>query len=432
MASNRRGPAGALVIFATLTRVGVKETQKPDGSVHRVFWAPDEVFAPESLATLAGVPITIGHPERIDGLCMPVTPANWRTLTVGHVAGTPHRAGKFVLGEIHIQHDAAIDRVERGELLELSTGYAYDLDPTPGVFEGEPYDVVHRNIRHHHVGLGPPGFARWGPDVRLHLDDAGVTSVNRFTKQPMEQAMRYDQANAPRSYADQVAEGVLRGELALAGFDVPRNAAPAFLEGMRLAMVRGGRVVRRADSRSAHAISATIADPFRLLTATIRDGRADAALGDDGRATAGTATPEETMNSTNAQRDRMFAAMKDRWRTGRAAKPATPGDDSLKRGAIHSTEPSPSGTSQTSRGSTERVQAPSLGGNSGDPAGELGASEGMWDGAETRAAESAMFQRAKDAWKKPKRDRNGKGHKRRDYRWRKRAGPVQFTDRMSE
>ncbi len=387
MASNRRSSAGALVTFATLTRVGVKEMQKPDGSVLRVLWPPDEVFAPESLATLAGAPITIGHPERIDGLCMPVTPANWRTLTVGHVAGTPHKAGKFVQGEIHIQHDAAIDRVERGELLELSTGYAYELDPTPGVFEGEPYDVVHRNIRHHHVGLGPPGFARWGPDVRLHLDDAGVTSVNRFTKQPMEQAMRYDQANAPRSYADQVAHGkalALRYQLEAAGVEVPQSAADPWIEGLFLAYSRAGKLTPRADAHAAaYARSAAIADPFGFFTIMTADDRADAA-GDA---------------KTENARENMISRAKNAWRTPRADS-----DASRERRVRRPTTPAPSGTRRIP--SSEYAAPDTFGGNTGDPAGDLGGAECVFDGAETRAAQDNMLQRLKDGWKKQKRDRS--------------------------
>jgi 8-oxo-dGTP pyrophosphatase MutT (NUDIX family) len=56
-----------------------------------------------------------------------------------------------------------IDLVESEEQREISCGYLYDPDMTPGVFHGEKYDGVMRNIRGNHVAIVEEGRA--GPDV---------------------------------------------------------------------------------------------------------------------------------------------------------------------------------------------------------------------------------------------------------------------------
>ena len=56
-----------------------------------------------------------------------------------------------------------IELVESEEQQEISCGYHYDPDMTPGTFNGEPYDGVMRNIRGNHVAIVEEGRA--GPDV---------------------------------------------------------------------------------------------------------------------------------------------------------------------------------------------------------------------------------------------------------------------------
>lgn len=165
----RKTPQGGLVADANLSRIGVLEYRNPDGSVRRELRHPDEVFKPDSLATFAHAPLTVDHP----GL---VTPDNWQKVTVGHVAGSPSKDGKMLAGEVHIQDGRTIDRVERGELVELSCGYQCRLEMTPGEYEGQKYDAIQRDIRGNHVALGPKGWGRAGPEVRLHLDGGASVS----------------------------------------------------------------------------------------------------------------------------------------------------------------------------------------------------------------------------------------------------------------
>ena len=57
----------------------------------------------------------------------------------------------------------AIDDIESGEKVELSSAYRYRADMTPGNFEGKSYDGVMRDINGNHVALVKEGRA--GPDV---------------------------------------------------------------------------------------------------------------------------------------------------------------------------------------------------------------------------------------------------------------------------
>ena len=44
-----------------LTRVGIFEYRRPDGSIRRELRLPEEVFAPESLASYKGKPVILTH-----------------------------------------------------------------------------------------------------------------------------------------------------------------------------------------------------------------------------------------------------------------------------------------------------------------------------------------------------------------------------------
>lgn len=57
----------------------------------------------------------------------------------------------------------SIDDIESEEIQEISCGYYYDPDMTPGTYEGMAYDGVMRNIRGNHITIVPEGRA--GSDV---------------------------------------------------------------------------------------------------------------------------------------------------------------------------------------------------------------------------------------------------------------------------
>ena len=168
----RRTPHGGLIARANLTRTGVFTYAMPDGSSRRELRHPDDVFAADSLATYPHAPVTVDHPGRVDT-------KNWRDHAVGHVAGAVKREGDFVSGELTVEDSDAIARAESGKLQEISCGYQCGIDATPGTYDGQDYDVRQKDIRINHVAMGPSGWGRMGPEVRLRLDSgAGVSGLH--------------------------------------------------------------------------------------------------------------------------------------------------------------------------------------------------------------------------------------------------------------
>jgi len=172
---------GALRIPAAVTRVGVLEYEDADGNRWGELRPRDEVFADASLATLRGAALTDLHPSEL------VTTKTWKRVAIGHVGDDVRAEGDYVLASVIVQDSTAVERVEAGERREVSCGYECDLDETPGVYEGIAYQRVQRNIRYNHLGLGPEGWGRAGPDVSLRMDGADV-------------AARTTRLDAPRAY----------------------------------------------------------------------------------------------------------------------------------------------------------------------------------------------------------------------------------------
>lgn len=197
LAATGHTQAGGLVVKAKFTRTGVFDYAMPDGSTRRELRPADEVLSPEALATFPHATVTIGHPGR-------VTTANWKEHAVGHVADVA-RDGEFAAGHLLLQDGDTIADAKAGKLRELSCGYSCDIDPTPGEHQGEPYDVVQRNHRINHVGMGPKGWGRMGPEVRMHLDSGcavgGLDDHDRYVSD-MTDAEKAALAKAEKDAAD--------------------------------------------------------------------------------------------------------------------------------------------------------------------------------------------------------------------------------------
>lgn len=162
-----RTPQGGLRLDAAITRVGVLTYTDTNGKTWREYKPEEEVFRPDSLATLDGAPVTELHPEKlVDG-------ATWKTVSVGHLVGAPRRDGAFVVAPIAVQDAGTAGRVEARELHDVSAGYTCRVDWTAGVTpDGEPYDAVQRDIVYNHAALGPEGWGRAGTEVSLRMDGA--------------------------------------------------------------------------------------------------------------------------------------------------------------------------------------------------------------------------------------------------------------------
>jgi hypothetical protein len=178
-------PQGGIRVPAFLTRVGVFRYVLPDGTIRRELRLPEDVFRPESLASFHGAPVTYLHPE-VDGVRIEITADNWREYARGHVAEDvkpslgPYRTPTptepdHIGASLLIQDRELIGLVASGGAKEVSCGYTCRLEPKSGVWNGEPFDVIQRDMLVNHAALGPVGWGRAGSTVALRLDsDDGI------------------------------------------------------------------------------------------------------------------------------------------------------------------------------------------------------------------------------------------------------------------
>lgn len=140
-------------------RAGILVYRNADGTERKEYRPPEEAFKADSLASLMGKPITIGHKAMVTaGNAAQVAP-------VGSVLSAGRQDGDAIRADIVIYN---LDTSAR----ELSCGYTLDLDETPGTTpEGEHYDAVQRNIVYNHCAIVPKGRAGI---ARLNMDGSQV------------------------------------------------------------------------------------------------------------------------------------------------------------------------------------------------------------------------------------------------------------------
>lgn len=85
--------------------------------------------------------------------------------TIGSTGTDATFDGQYLRNSLVIWAKDAIDAIESGRQKELSCAYRYTPDMTPGVYNGESYDGVMRDIVANHVALVKEGRA--GPDVMV-------------------------------------------------------------------------------------------------------------------------------------------------------------------------------------------------------------------------------------------------------------------------
>jgi hypothetical protein len=168
-----RTPVGGIRVKARLTRTGVLEYKRPDGTIRRELRLPEEVFKADSVATLNGAPVTdLSHHRSL------IDVANWKDAALGH-ADNVRQDGDYIVADLHVNDPEAVALIENGQLHDISCGYRCRMDATPGVWNGTPYDAIQRDIRYNHVAVLPRGRGRAGTDVSLRLDSKSAECVER-------------------------------------------------------------------------------------------------------------------------------------------------------------------------------------------------------------------------------------------------------------
>lgn len=110
----------------------------------------------EAAPTFNGVPLLLIHePSTAD--------SHPRSVTVGTTGTDAVFEAPYLRNSLKVWDAEGIDAIESRTQQELSCGYRYVADMTPGTYEGVAYDGVMREIRGNHVALVAAGRA--GPDV---------------------------------------------------------------------------------------------------------------------------------------------------------------------------------------------------------------------------------------------------------------------------
>lgn len=160
-------------------RTGILEYRNVDGTIRREYRPPEEAFNADSLASIRGKPITLGHHGWVSS-------ANYReTKPVGTVISDGRQDGSNIRADVVIY---SLDTEDR----ELSCGYQTELEETPGVTEdGQHYDAIQRNIRYNHLAIVPRGRAG---NARLNMDgNQSIEEVETMsTKIKMDNGIEYE------------------------------------------------------------------------------------------------------------------------------------------------------------------------------------------------------------------------------------------------
>ena len=200
---------GYLKVWCKAARTGTQLYTRADGRQCREYRPEDEVANPESLASFGMKAVTMGHPPVL------LDAENTKVHQIGHAGSQVRFNDGFVEVALLITDKNAIERIQRGDAQEVSSGYRVDFDPTPGVTpQGESYDGVQRNIRINHIAVVKKGRA--GSDVRLILDsgdrndavawdenpsNSPVISMARINLDGMDLELPADAAGAVQSFA---------------------------------------------------------------------------------------------------------------------------------------------------------------------------------------------------------------------------------------
>lgn len=144
-------------------RTGILIYRNADGTERREYRPPEEAFDDNSLNSIRGKPVTLGH----HGMVTADNIGNAKA--VGTVLSAARKDGNTIRADVVIYNLDTTDR-------ELSCGYTTTLDETAGVTpDGEHYDAIQRNIRYNHLAIvtrGRAGVARLNLDGEQYIEES--------------------------------------------------------------------------------------------------------------------------------------------------------------------------------------------------------------------------------------------------------------------
>jgi hypothetical protein len=206
-----RADDGSITSSAVITRAGIFEYRLPDGTVQKEFRSPEEVFKADSMASAKMLPITNQHPPTVF-----VDPATINQFRVGVTGENVERVDDNLAITVKIDDERGIKAVDNGRR-EFSCGYSAVTLKQDGMWNGEKYTHVQKDIRYNHLALVDQGRA--GHVASLRLDAADAIQVAQSTMEPkgtnkMSEKVRLDNGYEYDCEKEVAAEfGVLKARL---------------------------------------------------------------------------------------------------------------------------------------------------------------------------------------------------------------------------
>ena len=161
---------GFLRVKVVFAKIGVFPYLTPSGDIRYEAKLPEDLLSELTINSAKGAPVTDDHPPVGDNDGM-VNTSNWKAYIKGTLGDEITVIENQKLEAVETIYDAnLIADLEAGKKIEVSIGFKTKLDHTPGVFEGEKYDVKQTEIIINHIAHVEEGRA--GEDVRAYLDSA--------------------------------------------------------------------------------------------------------------------------------------------------------------------------------------------------------------------------------------------------------------------
>lgn len=162
--------SGLLRVKGIIARTGEMEYVTNDGDVYYQYVPPDTLFDSEHLESIAGLPVTLHHPEEV------VTPENYSQYAVGSVGDRVlANIDKGLVEVIFTVGDAkAIEAATKDGINQLSMGYWAELTPHPS----KPKTFIQSKRVGNHIAIVDK--ARGGDTLKLNLDayNIGTGEIN--------------------------------------------------------------------------------------------------------------------------------------------------------------------------------------------------------------------------------------------------------------
>lgn len=210
----RGNPISKAGVFPYLGReIGAPEHDR----IYRVYRPAEELMSPATVSSFKLMPLVDEH-AMLGSEAAGLTPAE-RKGVHGVIGEDVYFDPPYLRANLKIFGESAKRLVNSGEKVELSPGYRCRYEFTPGVFDGQQYDAIQRELLGNHLALVTEG--RTGPDVAV-LDHAqGSMLCALDTKLLQEAVMSLEEIKAALAALGDEERAALLAEYAAAGDNDP-------------------------------------------------------------------------------------------------------------------------------------------------------------------------------------------------------------------